>query len=719
MGAALIESKGIEMLRRPTFGVPHALVLIAATAFALPRTAAQAVGYYEYVDPVANITGLPTVLDIGGASWKESFSTDPALPPRYDHYQAIVFGSYVSFDPRWSEFIAREKERILAFVAAGGHLVIMNQFKKLYPEELLLPPGVRAKRGGTDPKLFFVSPRESGVWKQWIGATSERWVQRSMVEVGPKDRLVFTDAFESWDRMEKSAGDNRDSRGGLGAALHAEHGQGEIHLFQLAYDKIDTAKDAKAREHCGDFFKSLLAYIRDKTASRRVATGPRTAAVVPIVPTEDQKPAEVKAPAVEPEGKGTGALGAEAPTKTAEAAPREPAKGIPPAAVEEQESTIKPPASRTLVKGRVFVDEDGDGVREPNEGALPNVLVSDGSRSTATAADGSFEFLIEAQAPPPFIVDVPPGYRLDGPWFVPPFPKQAGGNVMAIDFPLMPGGLSNTAPASLLAFGLPKLASEEDWTSFAQLVQMIVEGERPDLLLVWTESAGFDESEPGAMRAKEALATLGPPVRFVAGSAPGPGASKAFSNAFGPRRYVLSLASKRYRTVDGEIFAADSSAESRLEVAAALKREAADVVLASKGGAQAAYSLLAASGAELVLALGERSDLMIGEKLRYVAVPTLWRDGDGERAAQFLILRSDGASSVVVEVVVPEAAEAVVAESRPDSQPTGGGAPDRGDVVSERPEAPAIAIQETIDSHPLVRGSLAAAVRAALGTPAK
>lgn len=83
--------------------------------------------------------------------------------------------------------------------------------------------------------------------------------------------------------------------------------------------------------------------------------------------------------------------------------------------------TPKPNYDRTVagrIRGAVFLDENGDGVRSVQERGMPGVAVSDGYTVVKTAADGTYE--MEPSRDSVFIqVTKPAGYRVAGDWYQP------------------------------------------------------------------------------------------------------------------------------------------------------------------------------------------------------------------------------------------------------------------------------------------------------------
>jgi hypothetical protein len=75
-------------------------------------------------------------------------------------------------------------------------------------------------------------------------------------------------------------------------------------------------------------------------------------------------------------------------------------------------------ASAQSVRGTVFVDANGDGVRGANERGLASVVVSDQAAVTRTGTDGGFELDTRGGHGVVF-VSVPTGYRPSGPWWRP------------------------------------------------------------------------------------------------------------------------------------------------------------------------------------------------------------------------------------------------------------------------------------------------------------
>ncbi|SDU80239.1 PQQ-like domain-containing protein [Jiangella alkaliphila] len=102
------------------------------------------------------------------------------------------------------------------------------------------------------------------------------------------------------------------------------------------------------------------------------------------------------------------------------------------------------PGETIVVEGSVFVDADGDGVRDSGEAGLPGVSVTDGAVWTTSGADGGYELEIDGGRRETDLVSVvsPDGYtpalREDYvPRYFAPVPAGSGPRT-GVDFPLVP-----------------------------------------------------------------------------------------------------------------------------------------------------------------------------------------------------------------------------------------------------------------------------------------
>jgi hypothetical protein len=369
-----------------------------------------------------------------------------------------------------------------------------------------------------------------------------------------------------------------------------------------------------------------------------------------------------------------------------------------------------PPPSKVLVRGRVFVDADMNGARGPQESAIGGVLVSDQRRWVRTQDDGAYALLESAGAGMPLSIVVPAGYRLDAPWYVPPYPPQPGGGVVETDFALWPGGLAENAPTSVLALVVPPLEDDADRATFTELVRSIVEGERPDVVLAWTAAASAGDSGTSAQRLTAALTGVGPPVRWVLPAKNG--VDELYSPAFGPRRFVFGLGAQRYLTADADAFAAGAGVEVRQNLVSRVRDARAGVLAVAGETAAQSVAPLAEFDVKLVIGAGPALDELLEGKIRRVHVPPLWSAGDPDRNASFALVRvaADGAAECTL-VLAPAPVAAADPQPPPDSAPSAAG----GDAEAGAASRPAPGIDEVIDAHPLVRGSLKAALDAALG----
>jgi hypothetical protein len=72
-------------------------------------------------------------------------------------------------------------------------------------------------------------------------------------------------------------------------------------------------------------------------------------------------------------------------------------------------------APAAIVKGRVYVDLDGDGHSDPSEPGVEHVAVSDGQSVVQTSETGAYE--IEPSNSPFVFVSLPRGYRTLGSFY--------------------------------------------------------------------------------------------------------------------------------------------------------------------------------------------------------------------------------------------------------------------------------------------------------------
>jgi predicted MPP superfamily phosphohydrolase len=88
-------------------------------------------------------------------------------------------------------------------------------------------------------------------------------------------------------------------------------------------------------------------------------------------------------------------------------------------------------AQAAVITGTVFIDANGNGVRDPGERALANVAVSNQDAVVTTDASGAYR--LPAGTTGVVFVSVPDGYRAVGPFW-----RKTTGTSAMIDFPLAP-----------------------------------------------------------------------------------------------------------------------------------------------------------------------------------------------------------------------------------------------------------------------------------------
>lgn len=372
--------------------------------------------------------------------------------------------------------------------------------------------------------------------------------------------------------------------------------------------------------------------------------------------------------------------------------------------------------AKVTVRGRVFVDENQNRSYDAGEMLIAGVPVSDQSRRIATGADGTYSFACEPGPGPSISIEIPSSLRLDGMWYVPPFSAEAAGATLEIDFPLLAGGLATASPTTVLAIQLPRLAKEDDWYALSENLKLVVENERPDMILAWTPLGDFDEASPVAARLRDVVQAQGPAVRWVCGYPKAtPETDRAFAKHFGPRRYSTRLGAKRYFTTDGDIL--NGGGRGDLTALSATTKELGIQIVATSGTvAKTALGALTDAGAEIVIAPGPGSNDLVFDKTRLITLPEFFVEGDPDRRLGFALLHVEADGAVNPEVFVPEdappASAPVSAEAAPESAPAEKPASAPAPKIDEAPRD--TAISETLDAHPFVKGSLKAALEAAL-----
>jgi len=170
-------------------------------------------------------------------------------------------------------------------------------------------------------------------------------------------------------------------------------------------------------------------------------------------------------------------------------------------------------AQATSVRGVVFHDQDGDGVRDPGEPGLPGVMVSDQVQVVTTDAEGGFE--LRARGYGLVVVTQPNGFRAVGSTW-----RTVAGETADLAFPL-----ASTASPSSFSF----VHASDPHIAEASLPRMrafraMVDSLQPDFVLITgdlvRDALRVPESEARAYYEllMEELGAMSVPVHTVPGN---------------------------------------------------------------------------------------------------------------------------------------------------------------------------------------------------------
>src|SRR5512134_1328375 len=125
-----------------------------------------------------------------------------------------------------------------------------------------------------------------------------------------------------------------------------------------------------------------------------------------------------------------------------------------------------------LLAGTVFLDQNGNGVRDPGEPGIAGVVVSNQVYAVRSDSDGRF-LLEDARGFELVFVSIPDGYRSAGPFWK----RAAAGR---LDFPLVPAAAPreftfiHASDTHLDSVSLPRM----------RMLQALVDSIRPDFLIL-------------------------------------------------------------------------------------------------------------------------------------------------------------------------------------------------------------------------------------------
>jgi len=184
----------------------------------------------------------------------------------------ILFGSFVSQDPRYAAYIAEYGEILDDYVDRCGYLVQLAQADQTEAEPAFLPDTQNAERVDTDfAEAFILSPTHPMI--QGFPTNAGGKVFYTQPHITPHLDDVVWEAFSSFAGFEVIlAGDSRARFPGL---MEGAYGQGQLLLAAMAPDKIINAStgieqvDPAYGQFNQAFFDNLYGQtkkVRDRTA---------------------------------------------------------------------------------------------------------------------------------------------------------------------------------------------------------------------------------------------------------------------------------------------------------------------------------------------------------------------------------------------------------------------------------------------------------------------
>lgn len=248
--------------------------LAQATSLAAPPVALV----LEYPDRWTQATGAVTLCAQAGFTVRPQ---DPANGPALDGVDLVLFGSFVSEHPAYSNFVGQARDALIQFVQQGGTLVQLTQADQTENTPPFLPEGLRARRWDNDQAPLYLMSGEHPLLDGLPRQGGQVVIPTHLNRPPNWEALSFQSGFKVLLASEPQDGDY--------ALLEGAHGAGRIVLSSLFLDKIyqngmmvaEPALAAIARQ----FFTNLCQYVqrvRAGTAPEVVPTQP--AEPLPFVP---------------------------------------------------------------------------------------------------------------------------------------------------------------------------------------------------------------------------------------------------------------------------------------------------------------------------------------------------------------------------------------------------------------------------------------------------
>ncbi|MEE9392449.1 MAG: hypothetical protein V3W41_08085 [Planctomycetota bacterium] len=424
------------------------------------------VGFSDYLDERSQAKGMARCLqDVRGI---EAIQFDPAKTASLDARQCdvVVLSSFVERHRNWNRFWRAQSKSVYDMVRRGGVLIAFCRYRKAddpsSPDSRLRlePPGYEVARGKLDPKMLYVEGNSHPIWDSFAGRGDARGI-KSLKSTRVADRKRFAlDCFDSWDTSKWKVGISSDRRvrRGDAAALQARYGRGEIILLQLILDKAEganaDASDAVRRDLFANIFRWAKSRPRLKKPAKRqpkVVPDPKQGGRQPLVPLpvvvpKDPKPRRVDPPKI---------------------------------------------FERLRIDGRVFLDANRNGFFDAGERVFFEQLLSDQVKTWKTGGDGRYQVDVQRTGGRSFYLEIPGGFEMldKRPWYRDITGPDARAT-LRLDFPLVPrrSEPSSTSEGKLedrvLFVRVPNLESSERSAAFERALQEMILVHRPRDLVV-------------------------------------------------------------------------------------------------------------------------------------------------------------------------------------------------------------------------------------------
>ncbi|MDX2023210.1 MAG: metallophosphoesterase [Deltaproteobacteria bacterium] len=225
------------------------------------------IAYWEIADRQTSLLGLGASLDAAG--WR-SQALPLDKPPESIGVDVIVFGSFVTEDPRYAPYMAEQTPSLRRFVDSGGTILQFTQARGAEPQPPFLLSGLSAARTDTDiAEVFAVDPNHPLM--EGLGAAGRDDNLIDLPSPTPPSGIAARpgcwDCFHDQVGFKVIAAGRRD--GEFPALLEAasSNGLGRILISSLHLDKVRNAAggvvvEAQVVSSSAKFFNNLTRYVK-------------------------------------------------------------------------------------------------------------------------------------------------------------------------------------------------------------------------------------------------------------------------------------------------------------------------------------------------------------------------------------------------------------------------------------------------------------------------